>query len=45
MDRRDGNTSDTKFIDVFFDDRDGIYRAPYSESVEAVELIKKVLHD
>ena len=45
MGRRDVNTSDTKFTDVFFDGRAGLYIAPSSAAVEAVEFINTVLHE
>ena len=45
MDGRDGNTSGTKFNDLLFDVRAGLYIAPSSAAVEAVELINMGLHE
>ena len=45
MDGRDGDTSYSKCINVFFDGIAGLYIDLLSAAVEAAELINKVLHE
>ena len=45
MEVRDGDTSDTKFIDALFYGIADLYLEPSSAAVEAMEFINKVIHE